>query len=69
MCMSVSSLSLSCGLGGSYCELLLWLSLNSLTCPEATATMAEDEEGSVTFSSTEEELDYWKEKAMEYRDR
>jgi len=31
--------------------------------------MAEDEDGSVTFNSVEEELDYWKEKAMEYRDR
>lgn len=26
-----------------------------------------NDEGGVTFGSIEEELDYWKEKAMEYR--
>ena len=31
--------------------------------------MADDEESRVTFSSLEEELEYWKEKALEYRDK
>jgi len=31
--------------------------------------MAEDDEGRMTFSSIEEELEYWKEKAVEYRDK
>ena len=30
---------------------------------------ADDNEGSVSFSSPEEEIEYWKEKAMEYRAR
>ena len=33
------------------------------------AAMAEDEEGRMSFSSLEEELEYWKEKAIEYRDK